>query len=51
MLLSVLERLVQELTDVHMPQLSLLPDGYTALLEELKERIRNAQVRAALAVN
>jgi DUF1016 N-terminal domain len=27
------------------------PPGYTKLLRELKERIRTAQVRAALAVN
>ena len=28
-----------------------LPPGYSALLEELKTRIRTAQVRAAFAVN
>ena len=29
----------------------LLPTGYDEFLQELKERIRSAQVRAALAVN
>ena len=27
------------------------PPGYTALLKDIKERVRTAQVRAALAVN
>lgn len=30
---------------------SLLPEGYSLLLSELKERIQTAQVRAAIAVN
>jgi len=30
---------------------SLVPPGYDAFLKELKERIRSAQLRAALAVN
>ena len=30
---------------------SLLPDGYPAFLTELKQRIRNAQLRASVAVN
>ncbi|RRA49256.1 YhcG family protein [Acidipila sp. EB88] len=34
-----------------MSELSSLPLGYAALLEQLKARIQNAQVRAALAVN
>ena len=29
----------------------LVPPGYDAFLKQLKERIRSAQVRAALAVN
>src|SRR5262245_2033972 len=29
----------------------VLPEGYDALLRDLKERIRTAQLRAALAVN
>jgi predicted nuclease of restriction endonuclease-like (RecB) superfamily len=28
-----------------------LPDGYGALLQDLKERIQNAQLKAAVAVN
>ena len=34
-----------------MPELIPLPNGYAELLEELKTRIRNAQVRAAFAVS
>jgi len=30
---------------------SLLPDGYPAFLTELKQRIRDAQLRASVAVN
>jgi hypothetical protein len=30
---------------------NLLPEGYDGLLREIKERIRSAQLRAALAVN
>ncbi|WP_263970285.1 hypothetical protein [Pseudanabaena sp. PCC 6802] len=29
----------------------MVPEGYGALLVELKQRIQSAQVRAALAVN
>lgn len=34
-----------------MPDLQTLPSGYSELLENLKERIRTSQVRAALAVS
>ncbi len=30
---------------------SLLPDGYSLFLSDLKDRIRTAQLRAAIAVN
>ena len=33
------------------PKAELAPEGYEAFLGELKERIRTAQLRAALAVN
>jgi predicted nuclease of restriction endonuclease-like (RecB) superfamily len=33
------------------PSLTTRPEGYDGFLEDLKQRIRTAQVRAALAVN
>ena len=42
---------VRPIVQAPIAQIEGLPAGYTPLLEELKERIRTAQVKAALSVN